>query len=64
MLGWLILFAAWAALALMMYSGIESALRDRDEERVQMLAEERFNEMLENMEFHVVQRLEIKDEMR
>lgn len=63
-LGWLALNAVFAAIILMITGSIEMVLRDSDDERVEYLAEKRFNEMLENAEVRVIQRLEIIDEMR
>lgn len=63
-LGWLVLNAVFAAIILMITGSIEMVLRDSDDERVEYLAEKRFNEMLENAEVRVIQRLEIIDEMR
>lgn len=59
-----VLLAALAAIILMIAASIEIALRAANDDRVEQLAEKRFNEMLENAEVHVIQRLEIVDEMR
>lgn len=62
-LAWLVLFLVLAAIILMIAAGIDLALRDKNEERVERLAEARFKDMLAHAEFRVVQRLEIIDEM-
>lgn len=62
-LAWFILFVVLAAIVLMIAAGIDLALRDKNEERVQKLAEARFKDMLAHAQFKVVQRLEIIDEM-
>lgn len=63
-LGFIVLLLAIVAIYLMMYAGLDIALRDREEERIEELAEKRFNEMVDNAEIHVVQRLEIVDRMK
>lgn len=63
-IAWLVLFVVLAAIILMIAAGIDLALRDKNEERVQRLADARFKDMLAHAEFRVIQRLEIIDEMR
>ena len=62
--GTLFLLAAIAAIILMIAGGIELALKEKDDERVEALADARFHEMCETAEIRVVQKLIIIDEMR
>ena len=62
--GLLVTMIAVFVIFMMIYAGIDETLKEKDDERVQYLADKRFNEMLNNADVHVVQRLVIKDEMR
>ena len=64
MAGLLVTMIAVFVIFMMIYAGIDETLKEKDDERVQYLADKRFNEMLKNADVHVVQRLVIKDEMR
>ena len=63
-LGIIIAMIAVFAIFMMIYASINDTLKEADEERVQQLAEKRFNELLRSADVRVIQRLEIIDETR
>lgn len=64
MIGLSIALLAAFMIIMMIAAGIDMALRDRDDERAYRMAEEWFEDILENAEIHVVQRMIIKDETK
>lgn len=64
MIGLAIALLAAFMIIMMIAAGIDMALRDRDDERAYRMAEEWFEDILENAEIHVVQRMIIKDETK
>lgn len=64
MIGLAIALLAAFMIIMMIAAGIDMALRDRDDERAYRMAEELFEDILENAEIHVVQRMIIKDETK
>lgn len=62
--GFLFLLLGGSAIFLMIYSSIWTTLHDVEDERVQELAEKLYREWVRNTRFRIVQRLEIKDEMK
>lgn len=63
-LGIIIATIAVFAIFMMIYASINDTLKEADEERVQQLAEKRFNDLLRSADVRVIQRLEIIDETR
>ena len=63
-LGIIIAMIAVFAVFMMIYASINDTLKEADEERVQQLAEKRFNDLLRSADVRVIQRLEIIDETR
>lgn len=61
-LGFIVFMLADIAIIGMIVASIEIALRAADEERVERLADERFQEMLDTAEIRIHHRLEIVDE--
>ena len=61
-LGFIVFMLADIAIIGMIVASIEIALRAADEERVERLADERFQEMLDTAEIRIYHRLEIVDE--
>lgn len=64
MIGLSIALLAAFMIIMMIAAGIDMALRDRDDERAYRMAEEWFEDIIENAEIHVVQRMIIKDETK
>ena len=64
MIGLSIALLAAFMIIMMIAAGIDMALRDRDDERAYRMADEWFEDILENAEIHVVQRMIIKDETK
>ena len=63
-LGIFIAMIAVFAIFMMIYASINDTLKEADEERVQQLADKRFNDLLRSADVRVIQRLEIIDETR
>ena len=61
--GWLVLVIVLAGIIMMIVTGIETALREKDKERVEELAEMRFRDMIAHAHVEMKQRIEIIDEM-
>lgn len=62
-LGTILILLTGGVLVWMIYSSIEMALREEDEQRVKHLADKMFDDMLETATVRVRQRLVIRDEM-
>lgn len=62
-LGTIIILLAGGVLVWMIYSSIDSVLREEDEQRVKHLADKMFDDMLETATVRVRQCLVIRDEM-
>lgn len=60
--GWLVLVIVLAGIIMMIVTGIETALREKDKERVEKMAEMRFRDMIAHAHVSMKQRIEIIDE--
>ena len=63
-IGIFVLLLGCGCILLMIYSGIRDAVTEWCEETAQELAEIKYREWVRNTRFRIVQRLEIKDEMK